>query len=428
MLPEEVRAKLAGVSGYQFPEEKSYLTFPEWYIVYSSQDYAAHIAKERPSSFAYLTTATEFWTSYCRVNRVAAARYPFNVGTQVMIYVIGVSHSAEFIVKGIYENTIGRVLEWVSPEQPVEEEVFAQGFATDYGQWLNTTPWYDFDFWGRLQTLWSDVPVYGDGFLRKMERRVALSAELLFKSGYGWMIRGGTNAAYAPAQLEISAVMKGHTAAITGVDARIKIETVFADGTLLATLPRYQPFTEIALKLAESPVSFHRDWRQWPHAGNFACAAGLECGHGAHVCGGCSCPGRRASHWARCAGREPAGDDQGGASIGCGWLNMSMTIEPMRLLRWAVVVLLCWYALLAIISLMLPAGRPLLVFAPGRAIAVATSTGGRLKVALASLPIRVPMIRVTSTHSIGAGALLVLDGKTVESCRSILAQAFNKGP
>jgi hypothetical protein len=256
VLPEAVRAQLAGVAGYQFPEEKSYLTFPEWYIVYSSQDYAAHIAAERPSSFAYLTTATEFWTSYCRVNRVAEVRYPFNFGTQVMIYVIGVSHSAEFLVKGIYENTIGRVLEWVAPERPVEEEIFAQHFAFDYGQWLNTIPWYDFDFWGRLQSLWSDVPLYGDGFLRKMERRVVLSAELLFKSGYGWMIRGGTNAAYAPAQLEIRAVMKGHTDAISGADSRIRIEKVFGDGTLLATIPRYQPFTEIALKLSERPVSF----------------------------------------------------------------------------------------------------------------------------------------------------------------------------
>ena len=256
VLPEAVRARLAGMEGYKFPEEKSYLTFPEWYIVYSSQDYAAHIATERPSSFAYLTTATEFWTSYCRVNRVAAARYPFNFGTQVMIYVIGVSHSAEFIVKGLYENTVGRVLEWVAPEQPVEEEVFAQRFATDYSQSLNTVPWYDFDFWGRLQSLWSEVPLFGDGFLRKMERRVVLSAELLFKSGYGWMIRGGTNAAYAPAQLQISAVMQGHTEAISGADKRIKIDTVFADGTLLVTMPRYQPFTEIALKLAERPVSF----------------------------------------------------------------------------------------------------------------------------------------------------------------------------
>ena len=256
VLPEAVRAELAAIPGYKFPEEKSYLTFPEWYIVYASQDYANHIAQQRPSSFAYFTAATEFWTSYCKVNRVAAARYPFNFGTQVMIYVIGVSHSAEFIVKGVYENTLGRLFEWFAPERPVDEERFAQSFTHDYGQWLNTTPWYDFDFWGRLKNLWSDVPTSGDGLLRKWERRLVLSAELLFKSGYGAMIGGGTNAAYAPAQLEIRAVVAGQAAALAALDTRNRIEKDFGDGTVLAVIPRYQPFTEIALKLATTPMRF----------------------------------------------------------------------------------------------------------------------------------------------------------------------------
>ena len=256
LLSEAVRAELASLQNYKFPEEKSYLTFPEWYIVYASQDYADYIAQQRPSSFAYFTAATEFWTSYCKVNRVAAARYPFNFGTQVMIYVIGVSHSAEFIVKGIYENTLGRIFEWLAPERPVDEEVFAHRFAHDYGQWLNTTPWYDFDFWGRLKSLWSDVPQSGDGAMRKWERRIVLSVELAFKSGYGAMIGGGTNAAYAPAQLEIRAVVSGQAASLRAIDSRIRIEKDFGDGTVLAVMPRYQPFTEIALKLAQTPMRF----------------------------------------------------------------------------------------------------------------------------------------------------------------------------
>ncbi len=256
VLSDAVRAKLASLASYQFPEEKSYLTFPEWYIVYASQDYADHIAVERPSGFAYFTAASEFWTSYCRVNRVAAGRYPFNFGTQVMIYVIGVSHSAEFIVKGVYENTIGRVFEWLAPEQPVAEEVFAQSFTRDYGHWLNTTPWYDFDFWGRMNALWSDVPKSGDGLLRKWERRIVLSAELAFKSGYAALIGGGTKSAYAPAELEIRALVSGQAAALTALDNRIRIEQDFGDGTALVVIPRYQPFTEIALKLASTPMRF----------------------------------------------------------------------------------------------------------------------------------------------------------------------------
>ena len=256
VVSDAVRAELAKLQTYKFPEEKSYLTFPEWYIVYASQDYADHIAQQRPSGFAYFTAATEFWTSYCKVNRVSAARYSFNFGTQVMIYVIGVSHSAEFILKGIYENTLGRIFELMAPGRPVDEEVFAHRFAHDYGQWLNTTPWYDFDFWGRLNTLWSDVPKSGDGLFRKWERRLVLSAELVFKSGYGALIGGGTNAAYAPAELEIRVLISGQAAALAAVDSRIRIERDFGDGTVLAVIPRYQPFTEIALKLAQTPMRF----------------------------------------------------------------------------------------------------------------------------------------------------------------------------
>lgn len=255
-LPEPVRTALNAVPNYQFPEEKSYLTFPEWYIVYSSQDYAAHIARERPSSFAYLTTATEFWTSYCRVNRIVSSRYAFNLGTQVMIYVIGVSHSAEFLVKGLYENTVGRIFEALAPAQPVAEEVFAQQFAQDYGTSLNTTPWYDYDFIGKLSSLWESVPASGDGLLRKWERRLALSGELLFKGGYGWLIGGGSEAVYAPAQLEIRAVLKGSSADVASADARIRIEKDFGDGHVLAVIPRYQPFTDIARVLAQKPVQF----------------------------------------------------------------------------------------------------------------------------------------------------------------------------
>ena len=100
----------------------------------------------------------------------------------------------------------------------------------------------------------------------------------------------------------------------------------------------------------------------------------------------------------------------------------------MKFIGWAIVVLLCWYALLAIVSLLLPAGRPLLVFAPGRAMQVAQRAGGTFEGGSASFTVT----RSESPDYIyklyGNGALLVLDGKTVESCRTILSQAFSKGP
>lgn len=100
----------------------------------------------------------------------------------------------------------------------------------------------------------------------------------------------------------------------------------------------------------------------------------------------------------------------------------------MKFAGWAIVVLLCWYALLAIVSLFFPAGRPLLVFSPGQAMQVAQAAGGTFEGGSASFA----YTRAENPEFIytlySSGALLVLDGKTVESCRSILSQAISNGP
>lgn len=95
---------------------------------------------------------------------------------------------------------------------------------------------------------------------------------------------------------------------------------------------------------------------------------------------------------------------------------------------WGIAVLLCWYALLGIVSLLLPAGRPLLVLAPGRAILVALTAGGTFEGGSASFV----YTRSADPNYIyklyGDEALLVLDGKSVESCRTLSFQALSKGP
>jgi len=256
VIDPETRAKIDGVPNYHFPEEKSFLTFPEWYIVYTSQDYANFIAKAYPSGFSYFRSAGEFWTSYCSVNQLVTPRYEFNFGTHLMIYVIGISHTAEYVLKGLYENTVGRISEAFAPTPPTQEDRFAQKYAYDYGQWLNTIPWYDFAFGERLDDLWENVPRAGPGRFRKWERRFALSTELAVKAAYGWLIKGGSETVYEPAQLEIHALMRGVPIDTASVDRRIEIVQTFRDGTQLVKLPRYQPFTEIVQKFGATGASF----------------------------------------------------------------------------------------------------------------------------------------------------------------------------
>lgn len=256
VIDPETRARLDDMPNYRFPEEKSYLTFPEWYIVYTSQDFAGYIDMNYPSGFGYFRSAGEFWTSYCAVNQWVTPRYEFNFGTHLMIYVIGISHTVEYVIKGIYENTIGRLSELFAPAPPTPEDLFARKYAFDYGQWLNTVPWYDFAFGERLRQFWETVPFAGPGPVRKAERRFAISLELAVKAAYGWLIRGGTETVYEPAQLEIHALMRGLSVDTASIDRRIGLLETFRDGTQLVKLPRYQPFTEIVQKLGQTNASF----------------------------------------------------------------------------------------------------------------------------------------------------------------------------
>ena len=70
-----------------------------------------------------------------------------------MIYVIGISYSAEYAIKGLYENTIGRVFEWIRGEKRTPQDEFARAVLQDYAAFLYTIPWYKYPFREKLDGL-----------------------------------------------------------------------------------------------------------------------------------------------------------------------------------------------------------------------------------------------------------------------------------
>ncbi len=252
---DAVPASAADVEvSYLRDEARTYLTFPEWFIVYVSQDYGAWLEDRRPSGFPYFTAAYDFWKSYCGVTRVTTARYDFDVGTHVMIYVIGVSHSWEYIFKGIYENTLGRLFEVLASGTVTEEEVYAQEVAEDYGAFLNTTPWYEYPFFDKLQGLWSETSFGGDGVVRKWERKVVLSLEYLIKAGYGAAIATATGAAYAPAELEILLVTGPVPQPVLDAEPDVEVVSRLSSQQWLLQVPRYAAFTRLMALFANTGV------------------------------------------------------------------------------------------------------------------------------------------------------------------------------
>ena len=70
-----------------------------------------------------------------------------------MIYVIGISYSTEYAVKGLYENTIGRVFEWIRGTRLTPQDEYARAVLQDYAAFLYTVPWFKYPFREKLDGL-----------------------------------------------------------------------------------------------------------------------------------------------------------------------------------------------------------------------------------------------------------------------------------
>jgi FAD/FMN-containing dehydrogenase len=254
-VPAEVRIALDSVRGYARKEAKEYLTHPEWDLVYGSEAYARWLEQaKRPSGFPYVGSVGTFWRSYAGSYEAARERYGVDMGTHVMLNVIGVSTAIEYGLKGLYENTIGRMSELSMPDGGTAEDKYAAKVARAYATLIATKGWYEFSFTNALKGLWTDVPLTGPGFFRKWERRFALSGEYLVKAAYASLIGAGTAAGYAPDELTRQIVAVGWSEpldASLGGTAHFARARDLDRGYALLTVGRYDPFRDALLALSD---------------------------------------------------------------------------------------------------------------------------------------------------------------------------------
>jgi FAD/FMN-containing dehydrogenase len=258
-LPAEVRISLDSVRGYDRDESAELITHPEWDLVYSSDAYAAWLAAGKaPSAFPYLASVGTFWLSYYRVWQNGRTRFSFSPGTHVMLCVIGMSTAIEYGLKGLYENTIGRLSELDSPRGGTAEDHYAAQVASRYVELIEKRGWYEFDFPHALKELWTTVPMTGPGILRKWERRMALSSEYGVKSIYASLIGIGTKSAYTADENERLLVVAGWNDSIRrsfATRAMIKPLRALDREYSLLDIPRYNPFRDALLALSDSSRS-----------------------------------------------------------------------------------------------------------------------------------------------------------------------------
>jgi hypothetical protein len=251
----DIRATLRGRTDYVRSQSQTYLTLPEWYIVYSADELANFLQTEPPSGFPYFRSIAQFWRLYSHVLAVTWRTAAW--GYQAMIAIIGPSFSVEYCVKGLYESTVGRLTEHTLPQPwrsgPTAEDRFATTLAADYAAFMHATPWYEFAFWPRMSQLWNLHGSVDGTVVRRTERRLALTTELAVKTAWGSAVATMSGGAYAPESEMILAWVRKRAAAR---DTRIRKREDLGPGDELLALPRYEPFTGVVSTLAKQGVRF----------------------------------------------------------------------------------------------------------------------------------------------------------------------------
>ena len=233
----------------QRPADQTFLTFPEWYLVFSPDEQAQYFKQHTATSFPFMSHTRQIWESYHIVNNQIKDNFPPNKGYHFMVWVIGTSASVEYSIKALYETLIGRMTD--THEVITDEDKFNEKFTQDYVDFIKDRPWYEFNFKTQLKYLYTGTSFFGNNFIRKAERRYILTSELLLKYTYGKLIGLGTKQVYDEA-LPTTAVVLDR---VPG-SSHLKIEERFTDSSALVFLPRYDKFYPAMMGLAKQGYSF----------------------------------------------------------------------------------------------------------------------------------------------------------------------------
>ena len=238
---------------WQRAEGRTLLTYPEWHIVHAYADYAAVIRTDDPADFAFLSSIGGFWSSLCALSTTSGDHGGFPWETKQMVYTIGVSFTAELLLKAAYEETVGRVATWIrGPDHTALDDLSASQ-ASDYATFLQQVPWYRWDFTRDAAALdAAATPAFRD-----RERNFALGIEYRVKAAYARVIAAAV-ASTGFDQLTLRAVVTGISPgqlAEQAVFSQVKIITTRPEGVEIEA-PRYREFTHLAVAMAAQGANF----------------------------------------------------------------------------------------------------------------------------------------------------------------------------
>jgi hypothetical protein len=238
------------------PVEDSYFSYPEWYIVWSYEERAQYLPKNLPSGFPYFASIGQYWKSYCFICALTQSRHQFNFGGHLSSFVLGGSFALEYAIRGAYEQTIGRLSEWTSSHELVEEDAYAARVAREYADFVYIRPFYEFHFAHALKQLWKETPLWGKHPIRKWERKFILSVDYGIEALYAEAMQAASHLTYGAESDETYTWLESAPESVFREFPRVKIIQETARQSYVVSIPRYQEFTDLAVAMAKRDVHF----------------------------------------------------------------------------------------------------------------------------------------------------------------------------
>lgn len=237
------------------PPDQTFLTYPEWFLVFSPAEQADYFKTHTSTSFPYMKHIDQVWGGYSVIYDQIKGNFPFNTGYHVMIWVIAGSTTIEYAIKSFYETIIGRLTDTSPGADMAAEDKFNADYEYSYLKFIEDLPWYEYNFNHQLKVLWGDVPFSGKHLLRGLERRYYLTTELLIKSAYGKLIKMATKSAYGTAALNTTVVTDKLPMDLTALDSNAGGKPL-PNGNIQLNMPRYARFVQAATAVAMRKVNF----------------------------------------------------------------------------------------------------------------------------------------------------------------------------
>lgn len=160
-------------SEHQHQEGQSYMAYPQEHIINAYGEYAAVVSQGDPHNYGFFSAVKGFWGSTCELKKKAVARGGFSSETKNQIYVGGVAFTADMVLKGLYEGTIGRLVTMVRGNTRSPLDNLSAQQAAEYAEFIKTSPRSEWDFGGSSSALWA----LNSRNTRDWERAVALNIE-----------------------------------------------------------------------------------------------------------------------------------------------------------------------------------------------------------------------------------------------------------